>query len=611
MEELYKKNEIENLSFEQILEREGAGEEETNETVGQTLYDPDVQTTHLNNILLGNDTGRLITTGTDNTFVGFQAGFSNTTGYDNFFAGSRAGYFNTAGYNNCFIGSSSGQFTITGYDNIAIGNAAMQGLAGSSGDGHDNTIMGFGAGYMLTSGHNNITVGNQSLGGQNTPPNYMTGSYNVCMGKASGAILTSGLNNVFLGTTSGYKSTSGYDNVYIGNKSGYFGTGHNNVYLGGNTGYANQTGSDNVFLGFQAGYYETGSNKFFLDSWARGNEADARVKALMYGIFASTTANQHLYLNSNVYISDTLTIGGTAISSLYQPLDSDLTAIAGLSSADSNFIVGSAGGWVAESGATARTSLGLGTGDSPTFYAGGFGVSPSAYNAVKALGYWSGGVSITGEFACPDLTMANNGENYGIGLRNVFQSADIASGKTDIGYRRAADMLAHINDADFEGTLSNVTGLFCTAGIYAGTGIVTNAKAIEITRFGATGTVTNSYGLYINAPYTGGTMTNKWAMYINDPELSYWVGTISALTVTDRTKGYSGDAVAELKKVKNKGQDIDHSTIPQFARVKVKVKDANDNVIEQDGRDLGAMISILTVAVQQLTDRIEKLESNK
>jgi hypothetical protein len=43
-----------------------------------------------------------------------------------------------------------------------------------------------------------------------------------------------------------------------------------------------------------------------------------------------------------------------------QPLDADLTTIAGLSSADGNFIVGSATGWVAESGATARTSLGLG-----------------------------------------------------------------------------------------------------------------------------------------------------------------------------------------------------------------------------------------------------------
>ena len=50
-----------------------------------------------------------------------------------------------------------------------------------------------------------------------------------------------------------------------------------------------------------------------------------------------------------------------------QAYDADLSAIAGLSAADGNIIVGSASGWVAESGDTARTSLGLGTGDSPTF----------------------------------------------------------------------------------------------------------------------------------------------------------------------------------------------------------------------------------------------------
>ena len=52
---------------------------------------------------------------------------------------------------------------------------------------------------------------------------------------------------------------------------------------------------------------------------------------------------------------------GVAIGSNVQAYDADLTAIAGLSNSDGNFIVGSASGWVAESGATARTSLGLGT----------------------------------------------------------------------------------------------------------------------------------------------------------------------------------------------------------------------------------------------------------
>ena len=52
---------------------------------------------------------------------------------------------------------------------------------------------------------------------------------------------------------------------------------------------------------------------------------------------------------------------GLAIGTNVQAYDADLTIIAGLSSADGNFIVGSATGWVVESGATARTSLGLGT----------------------------------------------------------------------------------------------------------------------------------------------------------------------------------------------------------------------------------------------------------
>tara|TARA_R110002020_G_scaffold748_3_gene3718 strand:- start:241 stop:2469 length:2229 start_codon:yes stop_codon:yes gene_type:complete len=48
-------------------------------------------------------------------------------------------------------------------------------------------------------------------------------------------------------------------------------------------------------------------------------------------------------------------------SSAFVTADADLTAIGALSKADGNFIVGNGSTWVAESGATARTSLGLGT----------------------------------------------------------------------------------------------------------------------------------------------------------------------------------------------------------------------------------------------------------
>jgi hypothetical protein len=48
-------------------------------------------------------------------------------------------------------------------------------------------------------------------------------------------------------------------------------------------------------------------------------------------------------------------------------LDGDLDDIADLTAADGNIIVGNGTNWIVESGAAARTSLGVGTGDSPTF----------------------------------------------------------------------------------------------------------------------------------------------------------------------------------------------------------------------------------------------------
>jgi hypothetical protein len=58
---------------------------------------------------------------------------------------------------------------------------------------------------------------------------------------------------------------------------------------------------------------------------------------------------------------------GVAIGSDVQAYDADLTAIGGLAKTNSNIIVGNGSTWVAESGATARTSLGLGTANNVEF----------------------------------------------------------------------------------------------------------------------------------------------------------------------------------------------------------------------------------------------------
>ncbi len=58
---------------------------------------------------------------------------------------------------------------------------------------------------------------------------------------------------------------------------------------------------------------------------------------------------------------------GLAIGSDVQAYDAQLDDLAALALTDGNIIVGDGTNWVAESGATARTSLGLGTGNSPQF----------------------------------------------------------------------------------------------------------------------------------------------------------------------------------------------------------------------------------------------------
>lgn len=91
----------------------------------------------------------------------------------------------------------------------------------------------------------------------------------------------------------------------------------------------------------------------------------------------------------------------------------------------------------------------------------------------------------------------------------------------------------------------------------------------------------------------------------------------SALTFTDRTKAFEGDALAELTKIQSKDGEIDHATLPAFASKSLEVgvyEEGKKGELTRvgteivPGRDLSAMVSMLTVAVQQLAARVEALE---
>lgn len=150
-----------------------------------------------------------------------------------------------------------------------------------------------------------------------------------------------------------------------------------------------------------------------------------------------------------------------------------------------------------------------------------------------------------------------------------------------------------------------------------------NCQAVD-TYFSCSGdwSINSADNVYIN--FTESTFSIREdggdALTVNDSKDTWIADNCSAASFTDRTPFYEGDALTELSKIKTKktknGENlIDHSTLPDFTRKTKRVKrhDKEKGYIEYDEecRDLGATISMLVVAVNQLNDKIKKLENNK
>lgn len=265
---------------------------------------------------IGQDSGESLTTGLENIGIGRKAMEDVTEGDYNIGIGNGALLDLTIGNGNTAIGWGSAQSVTTGGGNVGLGvyalNANTDGgnnmaigrySLGLTDGGNYNIGVGNYAGYGVTTGLNNVGIGYYTLG-STTTGNYNTavgdtamrygagtGSFNTAIGYQAGRN-SAGNNiqkNTFIGTYAGRLVADGSDdNVVIGYFSGY-----------------NLQGDNNVFLGKEAGYYETGSNKLFIDNQKRSNEADARSKALIYGVFDATPSNQKLTFNSNIGIGTT------------------------------------------------------------------------------------------------------------------------------------------------------------------------------------------------------------------------------------------------------------------------------------------------------------------
>ena len=246
---------------------------------------------------IGAGSGQAYPNAINNVAVGYQAGYSLTSGRDNVFIGNGTGFNETLTKGATFIGSTldNGYFNADGNIKIGIGvwttlvhdianNIAIGNQASRANHASNNIAIGGGANSWNTTGTGVVAMGTGAQGsnqwGATYSANYVTALGHFAMS----------YNKADYGTAVG--SGSLYNNT----------TGINNTAIGYRAGYTNTVGDSSVFLGYNAGYYETISSKLFIDNATRASEADARVKALVYGVFDPTVAKQRLNINASVGI---------------------------------------------------------------------------------------------------------------------------------------------------------------------------------------------------------------------------------------------------------------------------------------------------------------------
>ncbi len=194
---------------------------------------------------------------------------------------------NSGAGSNTAYGYSCLRLNTTGYNNVSLGYAVMD----VNSTGHNNSGVGTLALYQNTTGNNNAAFGMSALsanntGSSNTAFGYeamkveQSGSDNNAFGDQAMLSLLTGSNNAAFGTTALQSITTTSANTAFGNYAGYTTTGGNSVYLG-----------------YAAGFYETAGSKLFIDNTTRANQADGRVKALVYGVFSASVADQRFTVN--------------------------------------------------------------------------------------------------------------------------------------------------------------------------------------------------------------------------------------------------------------------------------------------------------------------------
>lgn len=249
---------------------------------GDVTFEQHCTLQELDNLFMGQNTGRMNTTGRGNTGIGGNVLMNNTTGFWNVGIGRETLMENTVGTRNLSLGYYALKENISGHRNIALGTFALIhnktgnwniAIGADSQDhnetGDGNVAVGFGTLYENKIGSKNVAIGHRAMHIATNANNcicigedagcYVASYDNICIGGSSGYRI-GGRGNVCVGNYAG-RATSGSTaqyNIFIGSGAGMnVTTAQYNVILGESAGLALTTGTDNVFIGTKAGNTST------------------------------------------------------------------------------------------------------------------------------------------------------------------------------------------------------------------------------------------------------------------------------------------------------------------------------------------------------------------
>lgn len=397
-----------------------------------------------------------------------------------------------------FTPSNTARFTL---DNVSV---TLLSKGKVTADNYIDSKVGYqinGVSVLTANGINNFCLG------VNSGAKITTGATNMVFGPNSGTELTTGSSNSFVGAYSGISLVGGSSNTYIGVSSGRLNvSGSNNTAVGSSAGYSN-TGSGSVFLGCSAGYYETASNKLFIDNVARASEADGRVKALIYGVFASTVASQSLTFNSGLTTNNGAVniVGGADTQQLI--VKANATQTTNLTEWQN-----SSGTLLSGVGPTGNFGIGVTPQPQKLYVNGAVSDTASYTNLISSTNVTTTGNTAYSLNALSFTSQKLGGFNYGniIGVTgNVYHNATAGTTSSMIGFYVNVGLLGDTS----AGTIGNAYSYYAAAvaRVAGSTTTIGSTYGMYVADISAS-YVTASYGLYVVSLANSGT---NYAIYTN------------------------------------------------------------------------------------------------